>query len=159
MHLLDPGSVTRHVDRVYRGAWALCGSREDAEDLVQATFARTLARPRLLHGDNDLYYLMRVLGDTFLARRTRMQRSSSRSTEPYRRTRAPAVVRSHALEVHETYARIGELPDDLRLAVVAVDVLGLSCGEASRALKTPEATIAARLVGARKRLAVALLSL
>jgi RNA polymerase sigma-70 factor, ECF subfamily len=33
--VLDPAGLGDHVDRLYRAAWALCGSREDAEDLVQ----------------------------------------------------------------------------------------------------------------------------
>ena len=66
MRILDPQSLTRHVDRLYRAAWALCGSREDAEDLVQETFVRVLARPRVLRGEDELYYLMRVLRNTFL---------------------------------------------------------------------------------------------
>src|SRR3954451_7069339 len=44
---LDPARIGDHVDRLYRAAWALCGSREDAEDLVQETYARVLGRPRL----------------------------------------------------------------------------------------------------------------
>ena len=44
--VLDPAALGDHVDRLYRAAWALCGSREDAEDLVQDTFARVLAKPR-----------------------------------------------------------------------------------------------------------------
>ena len=45
-HLLDPETLGDHFDRLLRAAWALCGSREDAEDLVQDTYARVLARPR-----------------------------------------------------------------------------------------------------------------
>ena len=75
MRTLDPQSLSKHVDRLYRAAWALCGSREDAEDLVQETFARVLARPRVLSGDDELYYLMRVLRNTFLtSRRTASRR-------------------------------------------------------------------------------------
>ena len=33
-HLLDPRTLGDHFDRLFRVAWALCGSREDAEDLV-----------------------------------------------------------------------------------------------------------------------------
>ena len=66
---LDPNHLGDHLDRLYRAAWALCGSREDAEDLVQETFARVLARPRVLRGDDELYYLMRVLKNTFLTGR------------------------------------------------------------------------------------------
>src|SRR5664280_706301 len=75
MRTLDPHSLNQHVDRLYRAAWALCGSREDAEDLVQETFARVLARPRVLSGDDELYYLMRALRNTFFtSRRTASRR-------------------------------------------------------------------------------------
>src|SRR5919199_4780506 len=66
--VLDPAALGDHVDRLYRAAWALCGSREDAEDLVQDTFARVLAKPRLLRNDDDLGYLLRVLRNTFVSR-------------------------------------------------------------------------------------------
>ena len=56
--LLDPETLGDHLDRLFRAAWALCGSREDAEDLVQDTYARVLARPRLLRNDEDLGYLL-----------------------------------------------------------------------------------------------------
>ena len=49
--LLDPARLADHVDRLYRAAWLLCGSREDAEDLVQDTYARVLSRPRRLHSE------------------------------------------------------------------------------------------------------------
>jgi len=148
--------LTQHVDRLYRAAWGLCGSREDAEDLVQETFARVLSRPRLLHGEDDLYYLMKVLRNTFLSsRRTASRRPQTVATlddivvaDP-----KPLGRPQEALEVQEIYARIAELPEDFRLAIVAVDVLGLSYREAARALRAREATITTRLFRARKHLA------
>ena len=72
---LDPERLGDHLDRLYRAAWALCGSREDAEDLVQETYARVLRRPRMLRRDEDLAYLLRVLRNTFLnTRRTASRR-------------------------------------------------------------------------------------
>jgi RNA polymerase sigma-70 factor (ECF subfamily) len=32
--ILDPESLGDHIDRLFRAAWALSGSRVDAEDLV-----------------------------------------------------------------------------------------------------------------------------
>ncbi len=57
-----------------------------------------------------------------------------------------------ALEVREVYATIAELPEDFRLALVAVDVVGLSYREAARALRVREATITTRLYRAVKQL-------
>jgi RNA polymerase sigma-70 factor, ECF subfamily len=156
MRTLDPQSLTQHVDRLYRAAWALCGSREDAEDLVQETFARVLARPRVLSGDDELYYLMRVLRNTFFTgRRTASRRPVTVATlddfdavDP-----RPLGQPERALEMQEVYATIAALPEDHRLALVAVDVLGLSYREAARALRVREATITTRLFRARKQVA------
>src|SRR5580765_1928132 len=71
---LDPGKLGDHLDRLYRAAWALCGSREDAEDLVQETYARVLARPRVLRREDDLGYLLRALRNTFLNQRRSVSR-------------------------------------------------------------------------------------
>jgi RNA polymerase sigma-70 factor, ECF subfamily len=155
MRFLDPQSLPRHVDRLYRAAWGLCGSREDAEDLVQETFARVLARPRVLRGDEEVYYLMRVLRNTFLtSRRTAGRRPVTVATLEDVVTADPKPMGrpEQALEVSELYASIAELPEDFRMALVAVDVLGLSYRQAARALNVREATITTRLFRARKQL-------
>ncbi|HEX4482986.1 MAG TPA: RNA polymerase sigma factor [Solirubrobacteraceae bacterium] len=156
MRTLDPQSLGQHVDRLYRAAWGLCGSREDAEDLVQETFARVLSRPRLLTGDDELYYLMRVLRNTFLtSRRTASRRPVTVATldDVVAADPKPLARPEQALEIQELYATIAELPEDFRLALVAIDVLGLSYREAARALRVREATITTRLFRARKQVA------
>jgi RNA polymerase sigma-70 factor (ECF subfamily) len=156
MRALDPQSLTRHIDRLYRAAWALCGSREDAEDLVQDTFTRVLAKPRLLRGDDDLAYLMRVLRNTFFtSRRTSSRRpqTSASLEDVVAADPQPTFQPESALEVQELYAAVAQLPEDFRLALVAVDVLGLTYREAASALRTREATITTRLFRARRQVA------
>jgi RNA polymerase sigma-70 factor, ECF subfamily len=156
MRILDPQSLPNHVDRLYRAAWGLCGSREDAEDLVQETFARVLSRPRVLRGDDELYYLMRVLRNTFLtSRRTATRRPVTVATLEDVVTEDPRPMGrpEQALEIQEVYSTIAGLPEDFRMALVAVDVLGLSYREAARALNIREATVTTRLFRARKRVA------
>lgn len=157
MAQLDPESLPQHVDRLYRAAWALCGSRHDAEDLVQETFARVLARPRQLRNTDELGYLMRVLRNTFLTqRRTASRRPQSANVSPEeidapdRRTGERP---EQAVQAQEVFAAIAALPDAYRLALVAVDVVGLSYREAAKALGTREATIATRVFRARERVA------
>ncbi len=151
---LDPATLPDHLDRLYRAAWALSGSRDEAEDLVQETFAKVLAKPRVIHNDDDLAYLLRVLRNTFLTtRRTASRRPRTVATpedaEPAdRRSGAGAEA---ALEARETFAAIAELPPKYREALVAVDVVGLSYREAARALGTREATITSRLFRARQQ--------
>lgn len=154
MRALDPQSLTQHVDRLYRAAWALCGSREDAEDLVQDTFARVLSKRRLLRGDDDLAYLMSVLRNTFFSsRRTASRRPVTGASiedvavaDPQ-----PTFQPEQALDVKELYGAVAKLPEDFRLALVAVDILGLSYREAADALGTREATITTRLFRARRQ--------
>jgi RNA polymerase sigma-70 factor (ECF subfamily) len=155
--LLNPASLSRHLDRLYRAAWALCGSRHDAEDLVQETFARVLARPRMLRNEDELAYLMRVLRNTFLSTRRTASRRPSVIATPLDDLSLPdsgsAMRPDAAYEATEVYAAIAELPEDFRLALVAVDVIGLSYREAATVLHTKEATITSRLFRARKQVA------
>jgi RNA polymerase sigma-70 factor (ECF subfamily) len=152
---LDPARLGDHVDRLYRAAWALAGSREDAEDLVQETFARVLARPRMLRNDDDLGYLLRVLRNTFLTQlrdRGRRPATVPMPDEPLVEDRSAPSPQA-ALEAREVYAAVAALPDDYRDAVVAVDVAGLSYREAAKALGTKEGTIMSRLYRGRQRVA------
>ena len=150
---LDPARLGDHLDRLYRAAWALCGSREDAEDLVQETYTRLLQRPRLLRNEDDLGYLLRALRNTFLNQKRTESRRLRSGPLPEQldlvadpRSRDPQA----AVEAGELYAAIAALPDDFRDVLVAVDVAGLSYKEAARALKTKEGTVMSRLYRARQ---------
>ena len=152
---LDPNRVVDHLPRLYRAARAWTRSREEAEDLVQETCARVLARPRLLRGEDELGYLMRALRNTLISQR-RTERRRPATTELLDETAAgsrgsddPA----EATETRQVYAAIAELPEEFRDALVAVDVAGLSYPEAARALGVPEGTLTSRLFRARDRVA------
>jgi len=152
---LDPARLGDHLDRLYRAAWALCGSREDAEDLVQETFARLLARPRLLRREDDLAYLLRALRNTFLSQKRTESRRLRTGPLPDQLDLVadPAAREPHAaLAAGELYAAIAELSDDFRDVLVAVDVAGLSYKEAARALRIREGTVMSRLYRARRQI-------
>jgi RNA polymerase sigma-70 factor (ECF subfamily) len=156
---LDPEALGDHVDRLFRAAWGLCGSRDEAEDLVQETFARVLRKPRILHSEDDVGYLLRVLRNTYFSQRRTAARRPQTSPLPddldFVEDRS-AVQPEARLESEELYAAIAALPDDFREALVAIDVVGLSYREAARALRVREATITTRLHRARQRVARAL---
>jgi RNA polymerase sigma-70 factor (ECF subfamily) len=145
-----------HVDRLYRTAWALCGSRHDAEDLVQETFARVLARPRRLRHDHELPYLLGALRNTYLTSLRTADRRPSTVELPADEShvmRSALADPEAALEQRELLATIAALPDDFRQALIAVDVVGLSYREAGRLLGVREATITTRVYRARQRIA------
>jgi RNA polymerase sigma-70 factor, ECF subfamily len=154
---LDPDSLGSHVARLYRAAYGLCGSRQDAEDLVQDTFERVLRRPRFLRRDEDLAYLLRVLRNTWISsRRARRQVATSPAGEEIEAIEAPTDPIAQSIEGAVVYEALQELTQPLREALVAVDVLGLSYREAARALGTKEGTIMSRLHRGRSQIAARL---
>ncbi len=156
---LLPDTLAQHVDRLYRAAWALTGSREDAEDLVQDTCAKVLAKPRLISSQGDaLPYLLRVLRNTFVSGlRARSRRPLTAPLEDSEaRLAAPASASPVAvLTAREVFAAIAALPADQREVIAAVDVAGLSYAEAAEALGIPTGTVMSRLYRGRDRVAAA----
>ena len=153
---LDPEVLGAHLGRLLRTASVLCDSRESAEDLVQETIARILARPRWLRGGDELAYLTQALRNTFLtSKRTAARRPRAvMALEEF----DPADSRTderpeEALIIGQVFPAIARLPESFRLALVAVDIAGLSHREAARVLGAPEATITTRLYRARQRVA------
>src|SRR5690349_7831724 len=156
--MLDTERMGDHLDRLFRVAWALCGSREDAEDLVQETYEKILSRPRFLRLEDDLGYLYRALHHTYLSSgRTaarRPQVAAQVDDLPVATTRTD-VQPEQAAETNLVLEAVAELPQPMREALVAVDVLGLSYAEAGKALGVHENTIPSRLARARLKVAEA----
>jgi RNA polymerase sigma-70 factor (ECF subfamily) len=155
---LEPGRLNEHRPRLFRAAYAMCGSRHDAEDLVQETFERVLRHPRFVRRDNDLAYLLRVQRHVW----------SAQVKSSVRRRTAPAPPEDFELVVDEraapelamdaalAYAAIAELSEPLRATIVAVDIAGLSYKEAARSMRTRTGTVMSRLYRARRQVADAL---
>lgn len=146
-----------HRDRLLRTARALAG--EDAEDLVQESALRVLARPRTIGSDADaLPYLLAVLRNTFVSmvrardRRPRtlpLEAADGCATTPAGRSA------STVLEAREILDAVAALPDVQRRVLTAVDVAGLSYAEAAAVLGMPAGTIMSRLSRGRDRVAAA----
>jgi RNA polymerase sigma-70 factor, ECF subfamily len=153
---LDPKELGDHIDRLYRAAWGLCGSRDDADDLVQETFANVLRKPRFIRSEDDIGYLLRVLRNTFFSQRRAAARHPQTMALPDELDLLadPRAVRAESrVESSELFALISSLPADFRDALIAVDLVGLSYREAARSLRVREETITTRLHRARQRIA------
>jgi RNA polymerase sigma-70 factor (ECF subfamily) len=149
--VLDPAVLPDHIDALYRAAWALCGSRHDAEDLVQTTFAHVLKRRRVIRSGNERAYLLRALRNTY---------SSSYRTFAKRPTLVPLLeedahpgAEPARVSSRELMEAIASAPPRYRDAVIAVDIVGLSYLEAAHALNTGEATLATRVHRGRQHVA------
>jgi RNA polymerase sigma-70 factor, ECF subfamily len=158
MRRLDRDRAVELMPRLYRAARAWTRSHEEAEDLVQETYARVFSKPRLLRGEDDVGYLLRALRNTLISQRRAEQRRPI-TTELLEETplgARPSDDPAQASETRQVFAAIAELPDEFRDALVAVDVAGLSYPEAARALGVPEGTLTSRLFRGRDRVARAL---
>jgi RNA polymerase sigma-70 factor (ECF subfamily) len=149
---LDPERLGDHVDRLYRAAWAICGDPHDAEDLVQETFARLLARPRRVRGAGDLGYLLTALRNTYINHFRARRRGPVQvelpdhfdlpCADPQRQPEAQ-------VQAREVFAALHRLPDDLGAAIMAVDVVGLSVAEAAAAVGQQPKALERHLARAR----------
>ena len=154
---LNPYAAADHLTRLYRLAVGLCGSRTLAEDLVQETYVRVLARPRLVRGD-EFSYLARALRNVLINHvRAEKRRGEVPAPEHFdvpdtRPTGDPET----AVLTRELYRTIAELPDDQRHVVAAVDLAGMTYAEAAILLGVPAGTVMSRLYRARERIALAL---
>ncbi|MGN6169781.1 MAG: RNA polymerase sigma factor [Solirubrobacteraceae bacterium] len=149
-HVLDPAGLPDQIDALYRAAWALCGSRQDAEDLVQTTLARVLQRPRIIRNSDERGYLLRALRNAYSSRYRKLASQPQVQSLREDDTRAAAEPTTTSRELMEA---IATAPTRYRDAVIAVDVLGLSYREAARSLRTREDTIASRLFRGRQHIA------
>jgi RNA polymerase sigma-70 factor (ECF subfamily) len=156
---LSPPRSLDDTDRLFRAAYALCGTRADAEELVHGTFTRAPRRPRRLRRPDDPVDLMRVLCRAWHDLQQPRAAGSARGRRPHAiewvvdRGADPDLRTGH---VRLAYRAIRDLPPPLREAIAAVDVLGLSNRDAARALRIRRCTLTGRLHHARERIAAAL---
>jgi RNA polymerase sigma-70 factor (ECF subfamily) len=157
---LDPETAGDHIDTLFRAACAMCGSRDLAEELVQETYVKVLAKPRLLRRDDDLGYLVKALRNTWYShlRDERVRRASTDQGEQAPEELAARTSNGDpeaSLEAGEVLDALAELPQPYREAVAAVDVAGLSYAEAARALGVRQGTIMSRVYRGREQVAQA----
>jgi RNA polymerase sigma-70 factor (ECF subfamily) len=150
---LEPERLPRHLDRLTRAALSLTGSREDAEDLVQETYLRVMRRPRELHADNEVGYLLRTMRNTWLnvLRRQGAERVALEASAALLERRAEHDPLAR-LEARALLAAMTDMSPAHREVLAAVDVLGLSYRQAASALRTCEGTVMSRLFRARVEL-------
>jgi RNA polymerase sigma-70 factor (ECF subfamily) len=156
--LLDPQTAAEHRSRLLVVALPLCGSQTLAEDLVQETYARVLAKPRPLREGAVFPYLVRSLHNVAKdhwrteQRRPQVIGDLDPDDPTLRHDRHPEA----DVIASEVYQHVNRLPVEFRRVVAAVDMLGMSYSQAARSLKIPQGTVMSRLARGRNQLACAL---
>lgn len=153
-----------YLDAVYRLAFRLTRNEADARDLVQDAFLRAFQHfDGFTPGTNCRAWLFTIAYSVFVNRYRRQQREStlppSGSTAESLDERAidhrswSPTTPARAAAAADVELALAELPDDFRVAIVLVDIEGLSYEEAAAVLDCPVGTVRSRLFRARKHLA------
>ncbi len=150
-------------DQVYRVARHLVGSREEAEDLMQETYARAFRSWRSFQpGTNLRAWLLRILTNLNIDRGRRLQRSPDMQPLEegdyflYNKLEAStdgATDEEHVVErlsQNDVVAALSEVPHDFRDVVVLVDIGDFTYADAAQILDIPIGTVMSRLHRGRR---------
>jgi RNA polymerase sigma-70 factor (ECF subfamily) len=137
--------VRRHSDRLWAVALRTLGDREEAADALQDALVSAYRRAATFRGDAAVTTgLHRVVVN---ACHDRLRRRAARPTSPLPEGREAADPRDEqsATEVRlDVRAALAALPEHQRLALVLVDMHGLSVAEAAAVLEVAEGTVKSR---------------
>ncbi len=136
--------VQAHHDRVYRTAYAMTSSRDDASEIVQETFVKAWRGLERFRGDASLAtWLTRLSLNTA---KDHLRRARARH-EANRVTWSP-VAEGESLSIEdrdELQRAVRRLPQSCRRVVALHYGLDLSLKEVSELMRCPEGTIKSRL--------------
>ena len=151
------------ADQVFRVARGLVGSREEAEDLVQDTYARAFRSwQSFTPGTNLRAWLLRILTNLNIDRARRQQRRPE--TQPLEEgdyflydkleERAGQPLEQEEvverLSQHDVVSALSAVPHDFRDVLVLVDIGEFSYQDAAQILDIPVGTVMSRLHRARR---------
>ena len=154
------------ADQVYRVARRLVGTREEAEDLVQETYARAFRSWRsYTPGTNMRAWLLRILTNLNVDRGRRVQRTPP--TQPleesdyYLANKLASSAGEEVLEQEQVVERLSQdsvvhaladISPQFRDVVVLVDIGDFSYADAAEILDIPMGTVMSRLHRGRRAL-------
>jgi RNA polymerase sigma-70 factor (ECF subfamily) len=153
-----------HLDRLYRLAFRLAGSKAEAEDLFQDVLIKIYPRmAELIELDAPGAWLCRVLYNHFVDNRRRFQRQrlvavsesqlpEGRGLEEFPGDLDPVVDAERRDNIIRLQAALDRLSEDHRLVVLLHDTEGYKLEEIQSLTGTPVGTLKSRLHRARARL-------
>jgi RNA polymerase sigma-70 factor (ECF subfamily) len=154
---LDPNireSILAAVPSLRAFAISLCGNVDRADDLVQETLLRALAKIHSFQpGTNMPAWLFTILRNLFRSEYRKRRREVEDADGSYADTLKTHPEQTSHVEFKEFTAALAKLPDDQREALILVGASGFSYEEAAEICGCAVGTIKSRVNRARTRLA------
>ena len=147
---MDSAEIAAHIPRLRRYARALAGDSQRADDLVQDTLERALAKFHLWRRGSDMRaWMFAIMHNVFINQlKARRELELDEAAE----ARLESAPRSDPLELRDLDAALGRLPVEQREVLLLVGLEQLSYAETSQALGVPIGTVMSRLSRGRERL-------
>jgi len=147
-------------DQLYNFARWLTQNREEAEDLVQETYAKALKGFSSFQlGTNFRAWMYRILRNTFLTSRTGLRATSTTSLDSEEEgpelaveNETPETILVRSFNSQLVQSAIDDLPVHFREALLLCDVEEMSYREIAETLSIPIGTVMSRLSRARHTL-------
>jgi RNA polymerase sigma-70 factor (ECF subfamily) len=144
-----------YLDLVYRAAVAICGQRQEADDLVQETFLKAFERfGSFQRGTNCKAWLLQILRNTWIDRLRRKkiigQVLPLEEQIIAERSHNNEIVWSNPEDLLENFSdeqvikALSELPEDQRLTLFLIDVEQLSQKEVAQITGVATGTVKSR---------------
>jgi RNA polymerase sigma-70 factor (ECF subfamily) len=150
---LDVAALVRtHHAELYRYAYRLTGSVQDAEDLTQQVFLIAQARgDQLRDASHAGSWLFTILRNTFL-KTTRRKTPLPAGSLAIDLEGVPDKVTSDDIDREQLQAALDELPDEFRIVVLMFYFEGCSYREIAKRLDIADGTVMSRLSRAKSHL-------
>jgi RNA polymerase sigma-70 factor (ECF subfamily) len=147
---MESAEIVAHIPRLRRYARALAGDSHRADDLVQDTLERALAKFHLWRRGSDLRaWLFTVMHNVFINQlKARRELALDDAVEDG----LQSATQSDPLELRDLDAALRQLPVEQREVLLLVGLEQLSYAEVSKALSVPVGTVMSRLSRGRERL-------
>jgi RNA polymerase sigma-70 factor, ECF subfamily len=147
---MESAQIVAHIPRLRRYARALAGDSHRADDLVQDTLERALAKFSLWRRGSDLRaWLFTIMHNVFI-NQLKARRELALDDAVEDGLQSP--LQSDPLEVRDLDAALRRLPVEQREVLLLVGLEQLSYAEVSKALSIPVGTVMSRLSRGRERL-------
>lgn len=151
-------SLIELIPRLRRYAWALVGNKEAADELVQDTLTRAIAKKRLWHRERKLRpWLFTIMHNIYVNDVIKHSRKSAMEIDDQDLSHHPAVDSTESsAEFSQVCAAIAQLPEEQRQIVLLVGLEQHSYDEVAKILNLPVGTVTSRLARGRARLRTAI---